>query len=686
MSKSTQEEITEYIETFPNYPQYLREHGQAIFDNGYSILPIVPGEKAPGVTNWTNLNFNQTLLNVWLKTEYFQDFGLGIVTKNTPAIDIDIEDPEIVEKVINWCDKNIGRTISRVGSAPRTLLVFRTDTPFKKYVSKKYIDFTGQEQKLEILCDGQQFVAFHIHPDERTPYKWSPMSVLNTKREELPELTEDKVKALLDYFESIVPDDWQVVAGRDNGDRDRERYKDIELEDMALARATPKPDFTDKQVLTALSILDPDMGRDDWVRVGMGLYHHFDGAHEAYEAFCEWSSGSLKYKEGEMSKVWNSFNVDLSRATPTTAATVIKMAKEAYAKKKTEKKIQKEVQSGFPFVAANDMASKLGPIDWQVKNYLEADTVGILFGDPGSYKSFIAMDIGLHVALGRDWHGNSVKQGPVFYIAGEGHGGFARRLTAFKNHHGVSLNNVPFFFSERAASFHEDECAELVSDEIKLVADTVGEPSLVIIDTLARNFGAGDENSTKDMGVFIDNVVEFIRQRFSASVLLVHHTGHGNKERARGSMALKGALDFEYRLERPEDASNYMIKMTCTKMKDAVEPSETWFKGREIVVGNFEDEDMTSLIFEKSEAPTESDVQLKGKQKDTFELLKSLIEDEKSGFSKSEFINEMVVEGIATSKRSARDSVRVLVRKGVFIEENDFIYVNSFEDDENEGF
>ena len=56
-------------------------------------------------------------------------------------------------------------------------------------------------------------------------------------------------------------------------------------------------------------------------------------------------------------------------------------------------------------------------------------------------------------------------------------------------------------------------------------------------------------------------------------VLIVHHSGHGNQERARGAIALKGALDFEYRLEN-KDGTRTMVN---TKMKDAEAPEDRHF-------------------------------------------------------------------------------------------------------------
>ena len=65
---------------------------------------------------------------------------------------------------------------------------------------------------------------------------------------------------------------------------------------------------------------------------------------------------------------------------------------------------------------------------------------------------------------------------------------------------------------------------------------------LVIIDTLARSMGAGDENSSQDMGAFIA-ACDQIRRATGATVLIVHHSGKSSNAGARGSSALLGAVD-----------------------------------------------------------------------------------------------------------------------------------------------
>lgn len=97
----------------------------------------------------------------------------------------------------------------------------------------------------------------------------------------------------------------------------------------------------------------------------------------------------------------------------------------------------------------------------------------------------------------------------------------------------------------------------------------IGFPSLFIIDTLARNFGGGDENSVQDMGRFVA-VVDRLLVRFpGCAVMVVHHTGHNDKGRGRGSSALPAAADTIIGLSAGDEGRN--ITVACKKQKDAAE-------------------------------------------------------------------------------------------------------------------
>lgn len=264
----------------------------------------------------------------------------------------------------------------------------------------------------------------------------------------------------------------------------------------------------------------------------------------------------------------------------------------------------------FKFVPVADL--QIREPRWLVSDLIETDSLGLLFGDPGCGKSFIAVDLALAVATGAQFHGLQVQKGSVFYIAGEGHNGLSRRFHAWAHHHDETLDGVPLYKSERAAQFLDGASAKAVGDAIASLAASAGSPALIIVDTLARNFGAGDENSTQDMNYFIA-AMDDLQGRYSESVLLVvHHTGHGDKQRARGAIALKGALDFEYRL----DNAGGIITLTNTKMKDAEPPAQRCFKLECVTLGEGGDgKPYGSAVLVDTDAPASSGKKLTANQK-----------------------------------------------------------------------
>lgn len=216
--------------------------------------------------------------------------------------------------------------------------------------------------------------------------------------------------------------------------------------------------------------------------------------------------------------------------------------------------------------------------DFLVHGLIESECLGDLFGESGHGKSFIAMDLAASVATGTPFHGRATKKGPVIYLAGEGHNGLINRAKAWSRHRGVSLKGVPLALSKGApVSFFTGLGSAL--DVIEEFADRHGSPRLIVVDTVARHFTGGDENSNSDMSVFA-NTADMLKARYGATVLLIHHSGHGDKDRGRGASALKGALDCEFKAEQSGD----IIRLKATKMKDAPKPEPLTFRFEDVEI------------------------------------------------------------------------------------------------------
>jgi hypothetical protein len=252
----------------------------------------------------------------------------------------------------------------------------------------------------------------------------------------------------------------------------------------------------------------------------------------------------------------------------------------------------------FQFFDVSDLIADIKPIDWLVRDVFETDSLALIYGQPGGGKSFFAVDIACSIATGSQFFERQVKPGPVFYIAGEGHNGLARRFKAWEVSHGVPIVPGTLFKSGGAMAVLDEDSIRGVYEQIARTCDATGQaPAFICVDTLARNFGAGDENSTEDMSVFISHLDKWLRRPFGCCVSVVHHSGH-NMERARGSSALKAAVDAECEVSRDDSG---MVRVRFTKMKDAEIPAEMLLKLKSVELPGLVDEDgnpVTSAVLD----------------------------------------------------------------------------------------
>ena len=303
---------------------YLREYGGRLLSLGYSIIPIKQGFKFPkGLSGWEQINATEKHLNKWLANG-FAEGGTGVLTKYTPAVDVDVQDTDIVKLLVAWCEEHIGPTVQRVGLAPKVLLAYRTEEPFTKIASKTYEDMFGLTHRVEILGDGQQFVAFAVHPDTGEPYHWiTDDSLADVAHDDLPVITADQAQALVDYFESIIPDDWDVV---EQGQTGKTIDYSLSETERVLANSKPKADVSTKRLKIALESVDSD-DYNQWVKVGMALHHQYDGDVVGFEIWDGWSQTSSKYNPHEMEAKWKTFKADLTKQDPIAAASILRLAR-----------------------------------------------------------------------------------------------------------------------------------------------------------------------------------------------------------------------------------------------------------------------------------------------------------------------------------------------------------------------
>jgi hypothetical protein len=225
------------------------------------------------------------------------------------------------------------------------------------------------------------------------------------------------------------------------------------------------------------------------------------------------------------------------------------------------------------------------PVEWLIHGILPTKSFSALFGPPGSFKSFIALDMAEAIATGRPWMGNEIEQqGAVLYICGEGFGGMGARIKACQIHHSTP-KGAPIYVIRHQLNLRSsaEDFNALMMAVVQLVETTGIEFQLLIIDTLARAFGGGNENDSDAMGSFITSMGK-IQEFLACALMVLHHSGKDLAKGLRGHSSLLGAVDTQLEILRFEDQAKGIISLT--KQKDGQDGIRIGFEMTEVEISS----------------------------------------------------------------------------------------------------
>lgn len=309
-----------------------KKQAVVVYGNGYPIVPINRGSKAPYIKGWQDTDFTPDAITA----------GVGIKCGIGPvplcAVDIDVTDADLAGRISSLYQDMAGYTLERVGQAPKTMLLYRAAAAgWTKAASawfseepwvlndKNVWETAGTPQRVEILGKGQQFVALHEHPDTHKPYEWVDMlgGIEGTPADELAVISEAMVMRFLEVADQMVEDAGMFMKP-DSLPNTTKSLSHIADSDNFLAGAKVGLSIDDAR--TYLEHLGSD-DHDLWIKIGMALKSEFGDNPDAFVLYDDWSSRSASYNGSEeIQDKWDRFS---SEPGAVTAKTIIKLGNAA---------------------------------------------------------------------------------------------------------------------------------------------------------------------------------------------------------------------------------------------------------------------------------------------------------------------------------------------------------------------
>jgi hypothetical protein len=269
-----------------------------------------------------------------------------------------------------------------------------------------------------------------------------------------------------------------------------------------------------------------------------------------------------------------------------------------------------------------------------VKDFLGAGEFSLFVAKPGTAKSVLLCDIGCHIAAGMDWHGRKVKQGIVVFFAAERKSLTERRVAAWRKKYGVA--GIPFVVVGGKLDLTGNLIdAKALAGTIKSLEAKAGrECVLIILDTVTRTFGGGDQNASKDMQRYIQSVDELHRAT-SAHVAAIHHSGWEG-DRGKGAIDLDGAIAVSFGITVSGKGESKSFVLECTGANDGQDGAITGFRLESVSLGIDADGNETTapvvVPFKATPASHTAIVDggstLKGMTANAFEALRAVLDED----------------------------------------------------------
>jgi len=509
------------------------------------------------------------------------DCSIGVLCggeKNIVAVDVDVLNPFCANELQRLVEDELGFGPRRIGRAPKFLMVFRCTDNVRKLRTGVYT-IDGDDSAVEVLAEGQQFVASGVHPDTGQSYAWPDDALIDLTPEDLTEITPAQLQSFMAAASQVLAR-YGLLKGRVS-ERSAPAAGGLMLKELDGELA---------EVQAALAYIpNNDEHYDDWV----ATLHALKGAvgEDGRELAHMWSQRSAKYDAAETDRCWDS----IGRVRNIGAGSLFHWAREYgfdVRDVRREQRVGPEdiaVEPGEPaavaggLLRASDITGPLPERRWLLDQWFPAGAVSMLFGQGGVGKTLLTQQLANCVATGVPFMGIATRRMPVLAVLCEDDAlEISRRQLDINEWLGVNEvvgrgprdlfiwprvgeDNILVTFPSQgealAGKFYEE-----LTEQLRAVKGDA-EEVLLVLDTAADLFG-GNENVRREVNTFIKTYLGAFCAHLGATVIVLAHpslSGLSSGSGLSGSTAWENSARARAYFHRPEDGVDDNLRVLTRK-------------------------------------------------------------------------------------------------------------------------
>jgi hypothetical protein len=467
---------------------------------GYEVIPCLG--KSPVLPNWPTASIDIDAAAAW-STIYPDAVNTGVRTRRTPAVDIDIHDDAMAAQIETALRARFPQQelLVRIGQWPKRLVPFRCEVPFKKMLVRFKAPDDDTVHKIEVLGDGQQFIADGVHPVTGKAYTWQAGDLLSIPRERLPLLNEAMAHQFIAQAEEIMTAAGWTEVGKGNGKSNGKTGSTI------YGRTALKTECA------ALASMPKDSGRNDALnRAAFNMFQLINSGHlnenmARTELFAAATANGLVEEDGAAQ----------------VHATIESGARAGHARRRAGKSVEQE-DSPPTLKSARASTFEMSAIQWMWPNRFALGKLGILAGLPDEGKGQVLCDMAARVTRGLDWpcDEGTAPQGNVVVLTAEDDpkDTVVPRMVAA----GADLDCIEIVQMVHEAG--KDRMFSLVSD-LDLLRQTVlriGNVKMIQIDPITAYMGIKQIDSfrTTDVRALLGPVTDLATELMASIIAVMH--------------------------------------------------------------------------------------------------------------------------------------------------------------------